>query len=440
MDKYVIKTKRILTPLESSSVNNINSTEQENNKRARIEDEISDEVIGDPGKRIPIDSYPVNMRDSMRRQYLVRGPSQPNGHVFPFSIFGNGKGKQRRFQVQWFKSYPWLEYSVSKDCVFCLHCYLFASGNKFGDGAFTRTGFRNWRKALDSFKLHEGGKTSSHHYANQKLVQYKNQRENVDHVLASKCSILEAEYRIRLTAVVHVIRYLLEAGTTFRGHDESKKSKHPGKFLLLIRWYCKRDEGVRKVSLSNAPGNNQLTSGRIQKQIIFACAIETRKIILNEIGDKVFSLLIDEARDCSVKEQMAIVLRFVNDRGEVIDRFIGLVHISDTSAPCLKKAIDHFFAQNRLSFSRLRGQGYDGASNMRGKFHGLKALILNENKLAHYVHCFAHQLQLVVIAMARKCTPVSKFFDYLPMIVSMIGASCKRKNDLQQLHHDKLVK
>lgn len=43
-------------------------------------------------------------------------------------------------------------------------------------------------------------------------------------------------------------------------------------------------------------------------------------------------------------------------------------------------------------FKQIRGQGYDGASNMRGEFNGLKAMILRDNPSAHYVHCFAHQL------------------------------------------------
>ncbi|XP_065862917.1 uncharacterized protein [Euphorbia lathyris] len=433
MDKFVIRLKR--NPNESSSGSN--PVEQESDKRVRVEPEISDELIGDPGKRIPIDLYPFNMRDSMRRRYLAKGPSQPSGHNFPMSDFG--KGNRRKFQYKWFEKFPWLEYSVSKDAAFCLHCYLFASGNKFGDSAFTQIGFKNWKKALACFVLHEGGASSSHHYAKNKIDQYKNQRGNVDHMIVAKCSVREAEYRIRLTVVVHVIRYLLEAGVAFRGHDELESSTRPGNFLLLVKWYCMRDEGVRKVMKLNAPGNNQLTCHTIQTEIIEACALETKKIILNEIGDKFFTVLIDEARDCSVKEKMAVVWRFVNDHGEVIERFLRLVHVRETSAQCLKKTLDAFFAVNRLSITRVRGQGYDGASNMSSQFHGLKALILNENKHAHYIHCYAHQLQLVVVAAARDCRPVSDFFDYVPIIVNIVGVSCKRKNALLQLHHEKVV-
>ena len=39
---------------------------------------------------------------------------------------------------------------------------------------------------------------------------------------------------------------------------------------------------------------------------------------------------------------------------------------------------------------------------MQGKFNGLKTLILNENKYAYSIHCFSHQLQLTLVALARK--------------------------------------
>ncbi|XP_042396464.1 uncharacterized protein LOC121986566 [Zingiber officinale] len=65
-----------------------------------------------------------------------------------------------------------------------------------------------------------------------------------------------------------------------------------------------------------------------------------------DIGNNVFSLMVDESRDISVKEQMRVVLRYVNKRGQ--------------------DAIDALFVKHGLPLSRLRGQGYDGASNMRG--------------------------------------------------------------------------
>jgi hypothetical protein len=124
----------------------------------------------------------------------------------------------------------------------------------------------------------------------------------------------------------------------------------------------------------------------------------------------VFSLLIDEAADVSDKEQMAIVLRYLNKQGLIIESLVGVVHVKETSAICLMEALQKLFTDIGLSIKQVRGQCYDGASNMRCEFNGLKAKILQANKLAYYVHCFAHQLQLVIVAVAKKHGDVADFF------------------------------
>jgi hypothetical protein len=116
------------------------------------------------------------------------------------------------------------------------------------------------------------------------------------------------------------------------------------------------------------------------------------KSIIDVTGDDVFCLLVDETADVSDKEQMAMVMRCVDNFGAIKERLIGVVHVKETSASCLKSSIDYMFKKYGLSIKQVRGQGYDGASNMRGEFNGLRALIMRENSSAYYVHCFAHQL------------------------------------------------
>jgi Domain of unknown function (DUF4371) len=53
---------------------------------------------------------------------------------------------------------------------------------------------------------------------------------------------------------------------------------------------------------------------------------------------------------------------------------LGIIHVADTTAISLKTSLEELFSKHRLSFFRLRGQGYDGASNMRGEFNGLKGI------------------------------------------------------------------
>ena len=143
--------------------------------------------------------------------------------------------------------------------------------------------------------------------------------------------------------------------------------------------------------------------------MVRACAEETSELIKSEIGYHCFVVLVDEAHDASIKEQITVVVRyisslnvcyslilfccfqltlcfllacrFVNDKGNIIERFLGIEHVSDTTSHSLKEALDTMLRRYGLSISKIRGQGYDGASNMRGQFHGLQRLVLNETHL-----------------------------------------------------------
>jgi hypothetical protein len=64
-----------------------------------------------------------------------------------------------------------------------------------------------------------------------------------------------------------------------------------------------------------------------------------RKTICEEVRDTKFCILVDEANDVSNKEQMAIVLRFVDIQGFLQERFFGIMHVSDTTSSTLKKEI-----------------------------------------------------------------------------------------------------
>ena len=94
-----------------------------------------------------------------------------------------------------------------------------------------------------------------------------------------------------------------------------------------------------------------------------AAATGTKNAIVNDMRMNIV-ILVDEIQDVSTKEQMAVVLRYVDKKGHVIQRFLEILHVYDTSATTLKQAIDDMFATYGLSISKLRGQGYDGARNM----------------------------------------------------------------------------
>ncbi|XP_071732585.1 uncharacterized protein [Rutidosis leptorrhynchoides] len=264
-------------------------------------------------------------------------------------------------------------------------------------------------------------------------------KQSIAAVFHRQSDIEKQEYRIRLQSSIDVVRYVMHNALPFRGHDESEDSINTGIFLETLKLISSQNENARN-AISKAPKNCKLTSPEIQKDIVECFAKEIRKSIFEEIGNDVFSLLVDESSDVYKKEQMAVVLRYVDGCGVVKERFVGVVHVKHTYVLTLKSAIDSLFAEHKVSLKQVRGQGYDGASNMHGEFNGLKALILKDNSSAYDIHCFAQQLQLVVVAVAKHHNRVGDFFDKLALVVNVVSASCKRKDMIREAYKDRLAK
>ncbi|XP_031287888.1 uncharacterized protein LOC116146617 [Pistacia vera] len=140
------------------------------------------------------------------------------------------------------------------------------------------------------------------------------------------------------------------------------------------------------VAFKNAPDNLKLTSPEIQKDIVSAALNEIVNAIIRDFIDSLFATMIDESRDFSRKEQMIIVLHYVNKNELVVERFLGVEQVTSTTTLSLEATFDNFLSRHGLSFSRLRGQGYGEVSNMQGEFNSLKTLVLKENRCAYYIH------------------------------------------------------
>ncbi|GMI75703.1 hypothetical protein like AT1G19260 [Hibiscus trionum] len=128
---------------------------------------------------------------------------------------------------------------------------------------------------------------------------------------------------------------------------------------------------------------------------------------------------------------MAIVVRFVDRSGFVRERFLNLVHVKDTTSLTLKSEIYAVLSHHNLNLEDIRGQGYDGASNMRGEWNGLQALFMKDCPYAYYVHCLAHRLQLALVVAAREVPQVHAFFQNLIFVVNVVTSSSKRHDELQ---------
>ncbi|KAK1354131.1 zinc finger MYM-type protein 1-like [Heracleum sosnowskyi] len=228
-------------------------------------------------------------------------------------------------------------------------------------------------------------------------------------------------------------RWLSLQACALRGHDESPTSSNRGNFIEMVRFCGRLNDNIGGIVLEKAPKNAKYTSPTIQKEVLHILADRVRRTIREEVGDAKFCILVDEAQDASNKEQMSIILRFVDRFGILTERFFEIVQVPNTTASTLKKKISDVLSRFNLSSANLRGQGYDGASNMSGGCNGLQALFLKECPYAYYIHCFAHRLQLALVGASSKEVSVWLFFSKLSTIVNLIGCSPKWHTELHSV-------
>ena len=54
------------------------------------------------------------------------------------------------------------------------------------------------------------------------------------------------DYRLRLKATLHAIRFLLRQGLHFHGHDEFEDSKNMDNFLELLQVLANQNEDIKR--------------------------------------------------------------------------------------------------------------------------------------------------------------------------------------------------
>ncbi|KAK1391483.1 zinc finger MYM-type protein 1-like [Heracleum sosnowskyi] len=255
------------------------------------------------------------------------------------------------------------------------------------------------------FLVHIGTSNSPHKKAIKSYEGLKNVTRHIDKVI--NCQSLEEvkKNRLRLRATIEGVRYLSLQACALRGHDESSTSRNRGNLIEIVKTFGRLSSDISNVVLENAPKNATYTSPKVQKDILHIFASKVRNKIRNEIGDSKFCILVDEALDASQKEQMAIVLRFVDVYGVISERFFDIVNVLDTTSLTLKKELYDVLTRNNLSIQNMRGQGYDGASNMRA-----------------------------LVGAVEKQDYVWELFSMFANVVNIVSGSSKHLSELQTAH------
>ncbi|GFX01226.1 zinc finger MYM-type protein 1 [Trichonephila clavipes] len=191
-------------------------------------------------------------------------------------------------------------------------------------------------------------------------------------------------YHNVLKRVIAVVKYLAVRGLAFSGTEEVFGSPHNGNFMGALELLAEIDPFIRKhIEQRELRPKSSIAylSKTIYEQIIEIMGKQIIKTITTQISDndtKYYSIVMDSAPDLDHNDQLAIVLRYCF-RGKVYERFASLIKISSHTGLYLFNSVQEFLQTNGLLLDNCRGQLFDNAANMSGRYNGLQALLKENN-------------------------------------------------------------
>ena len=93
--------------------------------------------------------------------------------------------------------------------------------------------------------------------------------------------------------------------------------------------------------------------------------------------------------------------------------FIGLHEVGNIEANTLVSVIEDTLLCANLLIWKIRGQCYDGSSNMSGMRNGAAKQIMERKGRALYTHCYGHTLSLASMDAVKGCQLMKRYWNVL---------------------------
>jgi hypothetical protein len=246
---------------------------------------------------------------------------------------------------------------------------------------------------------------------------------------------IEANCQV-LTSLFRITEVLGRQGLAFRGSNDDGvlQEENCSNFNALLQLAINSgDENLRRHLEENEKRRCTYVSKTTQNRLIGILGDQLLNRILQEVRTaQHFSLLADEVSDASNWEQLSVVMRFVDSDQKIREEFIGFIKCADITGETLFRNLQDQLREWGLDANNIRGQGYDGASNMTGKFKGVKSRFLEENDKALFFHCASHCLSLCVVKACR-LPSVTNMMGTLKQLSLFFSLSPKRQRKLEQV-------
>ena len=348
------------------------------------------------------------------------------------SLFNGIKANGEKYDREW------LVYSKSTGRLYCFVCKLLS----ISKSTLSSEGFDDWRNPI-VIKSHEN--SLQHRDA---LLTYLSRRrgQTIDHHLQKQIIVEQEYWKQVLQRIVSVIRTLAERGLAFRGGDEQFGSPTNGNFLGILELIAEFDPFLAnhiKQYGNRGKGNTSYLSKTISEEMIKLMSSKVRASILEDIQEAgYFSISVDSTPDLSHVDQLTVIIRYVSPDDDVpVERFLTFLEIENHTGEYLANIVYEYLVNEcGLDFSKCRGQSYDNAANMSGKYKGMQSKIREKNRFALYLPCAGHSLNLVGRAAVDCCLDAVNFFGVVQQLYNFFSGSTHRWAVLQSyLEEDSTV-
>ena len=214
-----------------------------------------------------------------------------------------------------------------------------------------------------------------------------------------------------LSRIIDCIKFCGAFELALRGHDENLTSDNPGVFLGLVNFAAALDS-VLSQHLESATVFKG-TSKTIQNELLDVMLKTLQCTIQKEVKQADFlAVIADDTTDVSNHLQNVVVFRYIVS-GKVVERFWSFCdlpqgnaeNISANVISCLNSILPGAHDKQKLV-----AQCYDGASVMSGQHRGVQSIVKETYPNAHYAHCYAHQLNLILQQATSQIVSVRVFF------------------------------
>ena len=176
------------------------------------------------------------------------------------------------------------------------------------------------------------------------------------------------------------------------------------------------------------------SQGSIQK-IVQCLSKAVQDPIVSAIQDSsLFTILIDETTDVTVKKQLIMYCRFV-DPATATPRvcYIGMLPICDGKADTITAKIEQKLKELDLDIQHMVAIGSDGASVMLGRHSGVSARLKREIPWLIANHCVAHRLALAAGQASSKVAYLQRFKSIINQLYTFYSRSTNKSAALSEI-------